>query len=205
MHPNPSFRKVDDTISLEFARRRAFGVLGVNGSVGPIMVHVPFLISENRKYAEFHLVRSNAVSGVLTQPVPATLAVVGPDGYVSPDWYEAEDQVPTWNYVSVHLRGHVEALPDDDLRDLLSRQSIEYEGRLGEKAPWSPDKMDEGALARMLRMIRPARLIIERIESTWKLGQNKSDGVRLNAASHMTEGFGQELSSLGDLMRNPPG
>ena len=28
----------------------------------------------------------------------------GPDHYISPDWYRAADQVPTWNDVAVHLR-----------------------------------------------------------------------------------------------------
>ena len=33
------------------------------------------------------------------------LIVEGPEGYISPDWYGVADQVPTWNYVAVHLVG----------------------------------------------------------------------------------------------------
>ncbi len=204
MHPNPVFRDVSDEISLAFARARGFGVLGVNGSVGPIMIHVPFLLSDDGKFAEFHLVRSNEIARLLTQPIPATLAVNGPDGYISPDWYGAEGQVPTWNYVAVHLRGHVEALPDERLRDILNRQTIEYESKIAGKAPWSLDKMDDEALERMMRMIRPARMMVERIESTWKLGQNKPDAARLAAAEQATNGFGHELSALASLMQDLP-
>lgn len=205
MHPNPVFRQVDDATSLAFARQRGFGVLGVNGSVGPIMIHVPFLLSDDGKFAEFHLVRSNEISRLLTQPIPATLSVNGPDGYVSPDWYGDAGQVPTWNYVAVHLRGHVEGLPDERLRDIIERQTADFEGNIDGKTPWTLDKMDEDALSRMMRMIRPARMAIERIESTWKLGQNKTDPARLGAAEQLTGGTGHELQSLAELMRSPPG
>lgn len=205
MHPNPAFRQVDDTISLAFARQRGFGVLGVNGSVGPIMIHVPFLLSQDGRFAEFHLVRSNEISRLLTQPLPATLSVNGPDGYISPDWYGDAGQVPTWNYVAVHLRGHIEALPDERLRDILERQTAAFEEKIDGKTPWTLGKMDDEALSRMMRMIRPARMAVERVESTWKLGQNKEDAARLGAAEQLTNGTGHELQSLADLMRNPPG
>jgi len=54
-----------------------------------------------------HLVRSNPIAQCLRAGErKAVLAVSGPDAYVSPDWYaRMPDQVPTWNYVAVHLRG----------------------------------------------------------------------------------------------------
>jgi transcriptional regulator len=68
--------------------------------------HVPFVLNANGTEAELHLVRSNPIARAVTGPTQAVLAVTGPDGYVSPDWYDTPDQVPTWNYVAVHLRGH---------------------------------------------------------------------------------------------------
>ncbi|UWQ07949.1 FMN-binding negative transcriptional regulator [Aliiroseovarius crassostreae] len=205
MHPNPAFRQVEDLISLDFARKRGFGVLGVNGSVGPVMVHLPFILSDDGRYAEFHLMRSNEVARLLDQPIPATLSVNGPDGYISPDWYGVDDQVPTWNYVAVHLRGHVEAMPEEGLEDLLHRQVAAFEERIEGKSAWSMEKMATEARARMMRQIRPARLQVERLESTFKLGQNKGDAARLAAADQLETGLGQDVQSLADLMRNLPG
>ncbi len=204
MHPNPSFRNVADTASLRFAQMRSFGVISVNGSVGPVMAHLPFLLCDDSKIADMHLVRSNEIAGLLNQPLPATLVVSGPDGYVSPDWYGVEDQVPTWNYVAVHLRGHLEALPDEELRDILERQSDAYEARTQGKTPWTLGKLTDETYARMARMIRPARLHIERVESTWKLGQNKGVSARSAASEQLENGFGHELQSLAEMMRNPP-
>lgn len=176
MHPNTSFRQASDQQNLDFARRRGFGILSVNGENGPLMAHVPFLLSDDGKLVEFHLVRSNPVARAL--PGPAVLAVSGADTYVSPDWYEVPDQVPTWNYVAVHLRGIAELAGQDTMPDLLARQSAEFENRLLPKVPWTMDKMSDGVAERMMRAIVPCRMAVETVDGTWKLSQNKPRDVR---------------------------
>ena len=108
MHPNPIYHDADRAQNLDFARTRAFGVLAVSTAEAPLISHVPFLLSEDGTSADLHLVRSNPITRVLKTPQAARLAVSGPDGYVSPDWYGLADQVPTWNYVAVHLTGSLE-------------------------------------------------------------------------------------------------
>jgi transcriptional regulator len=179
MHPNPAFRKTPMDRNLAFARMRGFGVLTVNGAQGPIMAHIPFLLSNDGQYADFHLARSNAViqSGLPTQ---AVLAVVGADAYISPDWYGMADQVPTWNYIAVHLRGTVQPLVGE-MQDHLNALSDEFESRLAPKPIWKSKKMGAGVMERMMRMILPFRLHISHVEGTWKLGQNKPDIARAGA------------------------
>ncbi|MEP5757924.1 MAG: FMN-binding negative transcriptional regulator, partial [Litoreibacter sp.] len=137
-------------------------------------------------------------------PVDAVLSVTGPDAYVSPDWYEADDQVPTWNYISVHLRGTLESLPHEAMRNMLERQSAAYESQLGGKTPWTMDKMSEGVADRMMRMILPFRMKVTAIDGTWKLNQNKDDAARMKAADHMTSSLGSEQETLARLMKSPP-
>jgi len=202
MHPNPAFRADDPARHIAFARERAFGVLALSTDDVPLLSHVPFLLSEDGAVAELHLVRSNPILQMLKKPHAARIAVSGPDGYISPDWYGAEDQVPTWNYVAVHLTGQLEVRPQEELRDLLDRQSAFYETRLRPKPPWRTDKMTKDALDRMMRMIVPCRLQVNDIQGTWKLNQNKPDEVRLAAADHVeTDGFGSETGQLATLMR----
>ena len=124
MHPNPAFREEDQARALTTARRRGFGVLtavgpaGVSGGV--LASHVPFLLEPTRVAA--HLSRGGALARHLRQgPAEALLIVSGPDAYVSPDWYGIDDQVPTWNYVAVHLRGTLRLLPDEALPPHLEK------------------------------------------------------------------------------------
>ncbi|WP_170411225.1 FMN-binding negative transcriptional regulator [Ruegeria atlantica] len=201
MHPNPSFRAEETARHITFALDRAFGVLAVSTDEAPLISHVPFLLSEDGAQAELHLVRSNPIVRILKDPKSARIAVTGPDGYVSPDWYGIDDQVPTWNYVAVHLSGHLEQRPQEELLDLLNRQSAFYEERLMPKPPWTTSKMSSDALDRMMRMIVPFRLRIDDIQGTWKLNQNKPDAARLRAAEHIAHnGIGSELEALQKLM-----
>ncbi|TNF20555.1 MAG: FMN-binding negative transcriptional regulator [Rhodobacteraceae bacterium] len=202
MHPNPAFRGETDASNLAFARERGFGLLAVAGGDVPLISHVPYLLAEDGAQAELHLVRSNPIARACTGPLPARIAVSGPDSYVSPDWYGAEDQVPTWNYVAVHLTGVLEPLPRAALWDILDRQTALFEERLLPKLPWTTAKVSAGVMDRMLRAIAPFRLKVTAIDGTWKLSQNKPAELRHRAADGVAGfGQGQDLGLLSALMR----
>ena len=177
MHPNPAFRKTAADRNLAFARARGFGVLSVNGPDGPLMAHVPFLLSDDGTMADLHLARSNAVIAA-GLPAQAILAVIGPDAYISPDWYGVADQVPTWNYIAVHLRGTLVQLPDEAMDGHVNALSDRVEARLAPKPIWKSTKMGDGVMDRMKRMILPFRLNITTVDGTWKLNQNKTPAAR---------------------------
>ncbi|GAA6176142.1 FMN-binding negative transcriptional regulator [Sulfitobacter pacificus] len=202
MHPNPIYHDADFARNLGFARERGFGVLAVNGADGPLISHVPFLINAEGTVAELHLVRSNPIARALKEPLAARIAIVGGDSYISPDWYGVPDQVPTWNYVAVHLTGTLALRPQEELQDLLDRQSAAYEERLLPKPPWKTAKMSDGVMEKMMRMIVPCQMTVTGMDGTWKLSQNKPDAVRLAAADQVrSSGFGTETDILSALMR----
>ena len=206
MHPNPAFRDTSDAHSLALLRQRSFGTLVVNGDPAPLLAHVPFLLSEDASYADLHLVRSNPIARLCRDGAcAAKIAVQGPDSYISPDWYGVPDQVPTWNYVAVHLIGTLELRPQNELHALLDRQSAHFEHRLAPKPQWTSAKMSAGVMDKMMRAIVPARFNIADLHSTWKLGQNKPDDVRRAAATHVKQaGIGVNVADLGTLMNIPP-
>jgi len=205
MHPNQAFRGISGGASecrnLAFARDRGFGTLMLNADAGPLASHIPFLLDQTGATLDLHLVRSNPILGLLDPPQPALIAVAGADGYISPDWYDLPDQVPTWNYVAVHLRGTLQRLPDDALPEMLARQSAAYEAQLAPKPPWTMDKMTPETVTRMMRMIVPCRMTLASVEGTWKLGQNKPDAARHAAADAvLRDGIGQNTAALSRLM-----
>lgn len=203
MHPNPAFRQATSAQNLAFARARSFGLLAVNAAEGPLISHIPFQLAEDCLSLDLHLVRSNPIARLLATPQPATLAITGPEGYVSPDWYGLEDQVPTWNYVAVHLRGTLSLLPEDELRPLIDRLSAQFESRLAPKAPWTSSKMPPATMDRLMRMIVPCRMTVDEVQGTWKLAQNKPEAARLAAADGLeSAALAPEAAALAALMRN---
>lgn len=196
MHPNPAFRGTPEEENLRYAAARGFGMLCVNGEAGPVAAHVPFVMAGGR-CVEVHLARSNAIARAAL-PAPALLAVQGPDAYVSPDWYGMPDQVPTWNYVAVHLRGILAPMEPEGLEPQVDALSAEFEGRIADKRPWTKHKMGEGVMERMMRGILPFRLEVTEVQGTWKLNQNKPPEARggVIAALEAQGGLAAEIAAL---------
>ncbi|MFO6465003.1 FMN-binding negative transcriptional regulator [Jannaschia sp. KMU-145] len=202
MHPNLTFRSDADARTLDLIRDRAFGTLAVNAADGPLLSHIPVHLSGDASHVLLHLVRSNPILRALGDGLPAVIAVTGPDGYVSPNWYGIDDQVPTWNYVAVHLRGPLRRLDPGEMRATLDAQSEPYEMRTNPEMPWTADKMTPEVLERMMRQIVPLRMDVDSIAATWKLSQNKPDDVRLRAADAIeTAEIGSDLPELARMMR----
>lgn len=201
MHPNPAFRTGERAHDLAFARDRGFGILSVAGPDGVLASHIPFLISETG--IEAHLVRSSPIARLLRSgDLDALLMVSGPDSYISPDWYQQDDQVPTWNYVAVHIRGRLGMVAPDGMRPHLERLSEHQEKLLDPKPRWTMDKNRPETLEKLMRQIVPVSLTIEVVDSTWKLNQNKRPEVRANAADALAQLGGQAPgTALSALMR----
>ena len=182
-------------------------VLNLGDASDPLLSHVPFLLTEEGNFVHAHLSKANPMLDILGEGEQrAVLAVSGPDGYISPDWYETDPgQVPTWNYVAVHLRGLLRLRPVDTLRDHLEALTAKLEERLLPKPPWRIDKVPERQLQALMRAILPVELEVEVVDGTWKLNQNKPNTARLAAAAHVEAGgSGMETLLLAELMRSPP-
>jgi transcriptional regulator len=65
----------------------------MNGTEGPFVSHIPFLLNEDAGFAGLNLARSNPIARA-GLPAPALLAVPGPDAGISPDWSGPHEQVP---------------------------------------------------------------------------------------------------------------
>ena len=171
MHPAAAFRVTDPLRLAAFVGERAFAVVvGVAGG-RPLAAHAPVVL--NGRTLRFHLSGANPLTEALRAGGTALAVVTGPDAYVSPDWYAAADQVPTWNYVSVEMEGPVSPLAPEATARLLDDLSAQHEAPLAPKAPWTRAKMSAGRFETMLAAIQGFELAVERFEGVWKLSQNK--------------------------------
>ena len=105
MHPNAAFRGDPGALLDRLLEGSAFATLFAHSPDGPRAAHVPILRSETGRLL-FHLARPNALTRHL-DGAQAMLVLQGPDAYVSARWYDAADQVPTWNYVALECDGAV--------------------------------------------------------------------------------------------------
>src|SRR4249920_1062758 len=132
MHPSPAFRVEDQEVLLAHLAALPFVTLAAVVAGRPLVAHAPVVVRRlpGGLALDFHLSRGNALSPALADGFRAVAVSLGPEAYVSPDWYEDKDQVPTWNYVSVEAEGPVVALDDSGLVALLDELSVQEETRL---------------------------------------------------------------------------
>ncbi len=177
-----------------FVAKAPFGMLFADTPAGPCVAHVPAVwLDEGR--VGFHLSRGNRMAAHL-DGARALFVANGPHGYVSPDWYGLEDQVPTWNYVAVELEGDVRMMAPDRLPALIDALSHDNEVRLAPKPVWTRDKMADGLFDRMLGAITGYELTVADWRGTRKLGQNKVASARLGAAQRLEEAGDSGIAAL---------
>lgn len=193
MHPDPKFRWEDRDAMRAFATEIGFGTLFAATPDGPRVAHVPFVFLDEERIG-FHVARGNGIVRGLENG-EALFVVNGPDAYISPDWYGIDDQVPTWNYLTIEMQGVVTKMDRETLiaqADALSRLNEE---RLAPKPVWTRDKMADGLFDKMLGSIFGYKMRVTGWRGTAKLGQNKPPEVRARVADAL-EARGQRAMAL---------
>lgn len=144
----------------------------VSGRPQPVVSHLPVVLDADVPDGLTllgHLARTDAQAHELGRH-DVVVVVEGPDGYVSPTFYEAGPYVPTWNFVVAHLHGRPEVLDEHETWTVLERTVAHFEA--ARPVPWRLGGVDEYA-----RSIAPYttgfRLTPTRVVGKAKLSQDK--------------------------------
>jgi transcriptional regulator len=129
--------------------------------------HMPCLVDEEAEGLVIlgHVARADPLAETLGGPLLAIFQ--GPCGYVSASWYQSET-IPTWNHVTLHLRGTPELF--DDAMPVLRRTVDQFEAAVDE--PWSLDRMGDGA-REMADQVVAFRIRAQSWHAEAKLSQDK--------------------------------
>ena len=148
---------------------------------GLVVSHLPVLIEEATSDAPIavlgHLARTDADTHELGSHDVAII-VEGPNGYLSPSWYDEIPHVPTWDFVVVHLHGRPELLSAEETYSVLSRTVDRFESAL--PSPWKLTEVEDyaqgNAVATTGFRLRPSR-----VAAKAKLSQDESVHLRQHA------------------------
>ena len=194
MHPNSRFGWDDRGEMLAFLDRLSFCTIVVGDSRGLAVAHAPVTVVDDGAAVQFHVSRAN-VAAPRFDGVHGLLSCIGPHGYISPDWYGTDDQVPTWNYVAVECEGPIRRMNADEGAALLDRLGALHEAALLPKAPWTRGKMSPGRFDAMLNAIICFEMRIEALRGTRKLGQTKSAGETRNVVAALRAAGRDDLAA----------
>ena len=137
------------------------------------------------------------------------VVVQGPHGYISPGWYGDGPAVPTWNFVSVHLRGTPEILTPAENLDVLERLVDRFESGMPEPRQMWQAPNDDDFVRKLEKGTVGFRLTPSHVTAKRKLSQNRPDEVvdtiidRLDAGSspYADPRLADEMRRARDVMR----
>ncbi|CAH2773824.1 MAG: FMN-binding negative transcriptional regulator [uncultured Caballeronia sp.] len=131
--------------------------------------HVPLLRVAGSRDLFGHV---DAANPQFSEPnrIRARIVFIGPDSYIPPEAYVTR-QLPTWNYVSVHVTGLIDVVDDPARKLEVLRETA---ARLQpEDVPYQFDPLDE-RVERFAPHVLALRVTVEYEEARIKLSQDKS-------------------------------
>ena len=146
-----------------------------------------------------HITRINPQAPDLMRDGPALAVFCGPSAYVSPRWYVEDEDVPTWIYQSVHVRGRIEPVAEGaDMLALMRNIVAQSEARIG--GDWPLSRIPQADVDRMMQRIIGFRLRIETVTGVAKLEQVRSAANRSAVADMLRQGQEPGRGRLADLL-----
>jgi transcriptional regulator len=190
MRQNPSFSLSDAEAIKQLVRENPWAILVSNTSNGLVASHYPIVVDEQSDELSIltHVGRPDDLVHELGDG-ELLVIVQGPHGYISPGWYDAAGAVPTWNFVTAHLRGVPEILSAEENIRVLEALVDHFEDRMPEPRRMRGAPADEAYAERIQAGTVGLRLTPTNVTAKSKLSQNKPPHIVDNVIEHL-EGDG---------------
>ena len=169
----PSHYKNEDIDEIkEFLVKNSFGIL-VNQVEGkPWATHIPLVLDVDADGDDIlvgHIAKANPQWKHFKENEQVLCIFNGPHSYVSSSWYQ-EEEVPTWNYIAVHVYGSLKFQNEETLLASLHKLVDTYE--VDSKEPVSSRDMSPKTM-RQIKGVVGFEIKIEDIQATYKLSQGR--------------------------------
>ncbi|TRX39189.1 FMN-binding negative transcriptional regulator [Flavobacterium restrictum] len=194
------YRNEDQEAITQFLHENSFGIL-VNQTNGSLWAtHIPLELDTNTDGKQIlfgHLAKENPQWKSCTQNEEVLAIFTGPHSYISSSWYDHEN-VPTWNYIAVHIYGKIKIITGDAVAASLKKLVDKYE-QISE----NPVKVEEFSRRTMLQTngIVAFEIEITAIQAKKKLSQNRDETNFKNIITALEKTGSPQACSIAQEMK----
>jgi transcriptional regulator len=195
----------DSAVLSDFMHAQSFALLVTATDGAPVASHIPLLLDSGKdgggEHGRLlgHVAKANNQWQAFDGKTEAMAIFWGPHAYISPNWYESEKMVPTWNYVTVHAYGKPKVISDPaGVADIIKRLTDTYESDA--TGNWSMDSLPKDFVEKQLKGIVAFEMPIERLEGKFKLSQNRQPKDREGAIKGLRQTGDAEAEEVARLM-----
>ncbi len=195
------YKETDMEKIQQFIQQHGFGTVVTAEEGKPIATHTPVMLRKlNRDYyITGHIAKANPQWKTFGNGRNEVLVMFqGPHAYISSSWYKEED-VPTWNYQSVHVYGRAEIMSEEELKEDLILLLEKYESDRENAALW------ENLSPQTLKQIRGVvgfKIKINEVQAAYKLSQNRTREDYQNIIDKLYEENDLNANKVADEMKD---
>ncbi|WP_397362026.1 FMN-binding negative transcriptional regulator [Olleya sp. R77988] len=168
-------------------------IISVKDNV-PLVTHLPLIYRESDGKLVGHIDIYNPQAKLLKDNKDITIIFSGPQCYISPSIYTTT-QLPTWNYVKVHLTGTVIKIESDEALKQSLITMTEFLEAPDHKYVLEPDNP---RLDANLSYIKMFEITIDTWEGKFKLSQDKKPKDIENARNELLRANQESIKAFLD-------
>lgn len=196
----PELYKNENQAEIEqFLHENGFAIL-INQTHGKLWgTHTPLFL-ENKKgklILSGHISAENPQAESLQNDHEVLAIFSGPHTYISPSWYDHEN-VPTWNYIAVHVYGKLRLLDYEETVTSLKKLVDKYEKN--QEKPIQVENLSEKTM-RQARGILAFEIEITDIQAKKKLSQNRDAKNYQSIINHLEKSEDGNSKQVASEMR----
>lgn len=192
------YREEDREKILAFLKQNNFPALVSFDGERPVATHLPVEVTEdeNSGLTIFgHMSLANPQWKTFENQ-EVLLIFQGAHTYISPRWYNHVN-VPTWNYMMVHVYGKVRSVQGTELFALLKRLVQKHEVNTSYRLEELPKEFVE----KEIKGIFGFAIEVTRIDAGYKLSQNRNDEDHENITRELDKRGDQDSVEVARSMR----
>ena len=158
----------------DFLVKNSFGILVSQVKNKPWATHIPLELEKDALDNDVlvgHIAKANPQWKWFGDEQEVMCIFNGPHAYVSSSWYQ-EEEVPTWNYIAVHVYGKLTILDEKTTMEALYRLVEKYEK--ASDNPISLDNMSHNTL-RQVKGVVGFQIKVDEIQAAYKLSQTRPE------------------------------
>lgn len=202
MYAPPYNRAPNKEQILSFIKENDFGTLVTSHENKLLATHLPFLFDDNANTLTLlsHMAKANQQWKHFSDELEVLAIFQGPHTYISPFNYERELNVPTWNYIAVHVYGTVSIMEsDDDKLKLLHRLVNHYDPKYYEERFENlPEEFIKGKMSGIVAF----KIKVTRMEERFKLSQDKTQTEKQNIINTLSSNPNPVAKDIGKVMKD---
>ena len=187
----------------KFIQENSFGIL-INQTNGKLWAtHIPLELDTNKNGGSIlfgHLSKENPQWEGFIENNEVLAVFSGPHSYISSSWYDHEN-VPTWNYIAVHVYGTIKIIDAEAAIEVLKKQVDKYEQK--SKNPVRIEDLSKKTMMQSSGIVA-FEIEITQIQATRKMSQNRDEKNYQNIISELEKTNTNDSIAIANEMKKCP-